>query len=181
MMTVVFLLLTEMIRNDTLPSLVDVLKMRTNNGNAYELFCDKFVSLVVGRHDWKSRESTEMISSMATVSDEAFAILIFENNYDVWTEDVTENRDGEKASSKYTQNGAGTKKYQGWTVEGLNRFNYLAALVHADRKRDDKKFETMVLQKKDRNNKIRKRKRSSENNFQRVKCYVEGGNMVDLD
>ena len=200
-----------------MPLLEDILTMRTNKNGAYSFFCDHVLSQVVGKSDWKTRGSKALISDMATVSDEAFAILLIENNYDVWHEMVVEDdgvapvpessgMDGDddddddgggggsggsgggdhaaanarkmKVKSKYTLNGAGTKKYQGWTNEGLLRFNHFAALVYANRANDkEKTFEKGEL---NRQKKLEESKKGSKNKKRKatteatVYCYIEG-------
>lgn len=167
-----------------MPTMDDILEMRKNTNNAYELFCERLLSHIVGKVDWKTKGSTEMISTIATVSDEAFAILTLESNYSLWKEDVLGvTGGGTKAVSRYTQNGAGTKKYQGWTDEGLRRFNVLAAMVHADRVHDNGVFELMIKEKKmtEENKKTGRRKRRIlDDNTHQVECYVEGGEMVEI-
>ena len=81
-----------------------------------------------------------MISDYISVSDEAFAILIFENNYETWCDMVK--RNNTKLSpviQKYTNGGSSSgkngssRRYQGWNSEGIKRFNDLFDLVKADR------------------------------------------------
>jgi hypothetical protein len=176
-----------MMRGNTFPPLDSILEMRENKEDSYQIFCDHVLSQVVGKNDWKTRAGKEMISSIATVSDEAFAILLVENNYQVWEDDAlgTCGEGGVKASSRYTVNGAGTKKYQGWTREGLKRFNTLAAMVHADRISNKGAFEKMVKDKKlmaenrkKGKNKVSASTEESENS--QIQCYIEGGAMVAI-
>jgi hypothetical protein len=73
------------------------------------------------------------------VSDEALAILIFENNIETWKDmaekNITKNSD---VSRKYTNGGssqgevASSCRYQGWSSCGLQCFNKLYNLVEAD-------------------------------------------------
>lgn len=168
-----------------MPKLDDVVMMRVNRNNAYSTFCNQVLSQVVGRNKWKMRGSSASISEIATVSDEAFAILLFENNYTLWNigsvaieDDPANVVTDVKPTAKYTLNGAGTKKYKGWTDEGLLRFNKLAMLVHADRIRDKGKFEAEQKQmKKDAEDgkKGKKRKRQLDTESQKtIHCYIEG-------
>ena len=75
-----------------------------------------------------------------SVSDEAFAILIFENNYETWCDMVKRNNTKIlQVICKYTNGGSSsgkngsTRRYQGWNSEGIKRFNALFDLVKADR------------------------------------------------
>jgi hypothetical protein len=173
-----------MIRGNTMPELSDILMMR-QDGETYAVFCENLLSQVVGRNEWKTRGGSALISEIATVSDEAFAILLLENNYDVWTKEVLGPTTGSDTvvTSKYTLNGAGTKKNQGWTNEGLNRYNKLAALVSADRSRDSNKTweKTIKKMKSDAEDEKKgnkgKRKSADEENGP-VVCYYEGGPLM---
>jgi len=49
------------------------------------LFCDFFLSRVVGVSIWKDGSSKIKVSNMATASDEAFEYLLIENYWDQWS------------------------------------------------------------------------------------------------
>ena len=142
--------------------------MRCEHGDRYTLFCDEILPCVVGKTRWSDNIWQVKISDLATPSDEAFAHIILENNWDVWVElaegdmesssaaSSAEN-DGENGSKtvacpKYTQNGIHAKRYHGWTHEGIKRFNTLSLEVRRDRKLDAKKkmgsFENLYLARK---------------------------------
>ena len=77
-----------------------------------------------------------MLSKYATVSDEAFAILIFENNFDTWMDmGITKCTKTSKVPRKYTNGGnfkgkiATSQHNKGWSDAGLHRFNQLFDLV----------------------------------------------------
>jgi hypothetical protein len=92
-------------------------------------------------------------AKMVTKSDEAFALLIFENYIDKWatsTPDGSEHderipgggepevsvhgkRKQPRLRGKYTHKKSGHCKYGGWSREGISRFNDLYNLVHEDR------------------------------------------------
>jgi hypothetical protein len=63
-----------------------------------------------------------------SVSDEAFMLLVLENQYELWRESET-TRVGR---GKYTEN-APNKKFCGWSNEGMRRFNNLLAEVRTNR------------------------------------------------
>jgi len=46
--------------------------------------CSHFLACVVGKHNWKQQTKIELISQVATISDEAFALLVLENIWDEW-------------------------------------------------------------------------------------------------
>ena len=65
-----------------------------------------------------------------TVSDEAFMLLVLENNCGKWLE-----ADGTKVGrGKYTENAA-NKKFCGWRNEGMCRFNELNKFLTENRKK----------------------------------------------
>jgi hypothetical protein len=112
-----------------MPAMEDVLAMRLNTNGAYSIFCENVVSQVVGKTSWKSKGHSVLMSNIATVSDEAFAVILLENSYELWKDMAGHGDDYvSKVETRYTKNGAGTKKYQGWVDEGLRRFNDLAKI-----------------------------------------------------
>jgi hypothetical protein len=117
----------------------NVMLMRDDAEGAYGLFCEHVLSHVVGRDVWKRLSPTHTVSQIATVSDEAFALLLLENSWEMWVAVATEQRD--VPSPKYSMRGPGTKKYQGWTEEGIARFNELFDEVEEDRRIDKGIFE----------------------------------------
>jgi len=52
--------------------------------DCFLLFCDFFLSKVVGVNSWTDDCTKKRVSEMATVSDEAFAYLLIENYWDTW-------------------------------------------------------------------------------------------------
>ena len=124
--------------------------------NAYATFFVRFVSVVVGKLIMRRRiQICTGNRHIASISDEAFALLIIENNEAKWL-DVHErtkghqldkaNRKGESWSSdvptRYTQQGLSyeEKKFRagdrGWSIAGIERFNELFDFVDADRKKN---------------------------------------------
>jgi hypothetical protein len=63
-----------------------------------------------------------------TVSDEAFMLLILENQYDLWLHAES----SKVGRGPYTENGP-NKKFCGWTNEGMRRFNKLMEEVRINR------------------------------------------------
>lgn len=55
---------------------------RRQEKEVYTDFAMHFISAVVGKHNFKSRNSKFVFSRFVSVSDEAFALLVFESNYD---------------------------------------------------------------------------------------------------
>jgi hypothetical protein len=131
---------------------------------AFYWFFGSFLECVSGKKAWGRRAKyTSLVSEAATtdktqgkivtVSDEAFALLLFDNYIDKWVEMAAEstkekeetlqgerdNQDKKKATErrrgKYT--GASAKsghcKFGGWSTKGMKRFNEFFALVKEDR------------------------------------------------
>jgi hypothetical protein len=126
-----------------MPTLAAIMMMRQNEEEAYKIFCDEVLSQVVGKLEWKTSRHSRAITQWATTSDEAFAIVLLENSWDLWVE-MSEHEHQNKGKkghitfvktkeSLYTRSGAGTKKYGGWTAIGLKRFGEIANMVQADR------------------------------------------------
>jgi hypothetical protein len=130
---------------------------------AFLWFFGAYLESVCGKRNWGKKKGLWLISEatevggrakMVTKSDEAFALLIFENYIDKWastTPDAGAEGDdnvpgngghevpvqGKKKQSKvrglYTSKKSGHCKYGGWSREGVSRFNELYRLVHEDR------------------------------------------------
>jgi hypothetical protein len=139
----------DLVERNELPTLSTILQMRHGTGSAYQIFCDEVLSQVVGKLEWKTGRHSRKISRWATTSDEAFALILLENSWDLWAEMAEQAKlHGKKTAfvatkeALYSRSGAGTKKYGGWTSIGLKRFGEIANLVQADRmKIDGRKFE----------------------------------------
>ena len=61
-----------------------ILKLRSKGNQDYIDFVEYFVSAVIGKKKYKENKCNKLLSEYASVSDEAYAILIFENNFDRW-------------------------------------------------------------------------------------------------
>ena len=119
-----------------------ILVLRSGNESSgfYFDFIEYFVSAVVGRIKYKENRCEKLMSEYVTIGDEALAILIFENNFDTWKDmaknNITKNSE---VARKYTNGGsskgdtASSRRYQGWSSEGIKRFNELFDLVKEDR------------------------------------------------
>ncbi|KAI2494678.1 hypothetical protein MHU86_19857 [Fragilaria crotonensis] len=111
-------------------------------------FFGEFLSCVVGKRVWNVQKQYQLISQatmtgssdkLVTVSDEAFALLMYENYQDKWTKQGSaqagqSEQSGKKViRGKYTVQNSGTCKYGGWSHAGMRRFNELYDLVVEDR------------------------------------------------
>ena len=66
----------------------EILNMRKDSTGLYFKFIEYFIAPVVGKVFYKENRCERLISDYISVSDEAFAILIFENNYETWCDMV---------------------------------------------------------------------------------------------
>lgn len=128
---------------------------------AFYWFFGSFLDCVCGKKAWGRTKFTNLVSlasetnstaKIVTASDEAFALLLFDNYMDKWVkmanttkepepEDEGDDQNKKKSAGtnrrrgKYT--GAAAKsghcKFGGWNREGMARFNELYALVREDR------------------------------------------------
>jgi len=110
-----------------------------------DIFCNNFLSCVIGKHYWKRQKKHKLIRELATVSDEAFALLVLENIWDEWKDmNVVEffsRRKGMEKGTKrrkigggrWTSDANGGTKYGGWNVDGIKRFNELCQHVKTNR------------------------------------------------
>ena len=128
-------------------------------------FCDYFLSCVVGRSSYKQNMAAMTITDLATSSDEAFAILCIENNIDVWeyncaiekakqsVEPLPEDERSKKPVPKYTGNSVEDTggKHQGWSEEGISRFNELHNSI------ESKRLNTVQLEEDFRNQKMQEK------------------------
>ena len=134
--------------------------------DSYKIFYQKFVSCIVGKRLFETRLQTcDSESKIATVSDEALALLGFENAYPVWS-DIWEKSEGKIRqvnkdeeipecfkSSKHTlyttrRDSEGVisgDKGKDWSAKGIDRFNFYRQKVKKDRK-NHKDFITRFLE-----------------------------------
>ncbi len=156
----------------------DIFEMGRNTKGAYTLFCNHVLSAVVGKNVWKAKCAGFAVSNIATISDEAFALVLLVNSWDVWS-DTTNSGD---SKTRFTRNGAGTKKNEGWTQEGLEQFNQIARMVRTDRKTTNrKKFEETYMRDKLETAANKRMKhghqKADDGDEKRLMTYIEG----DLD
>ena len=102
----------------------------------FQLLCEICFEPMMSREQWKLNHSKIAISTLLTVSDEAFALLTLENNVEEWMELAVKGQDAVKKGdkTKYTSVGMnkdGTKK--GWSLEGKKRFNEIYDAVVTER------------------------------------------------
>lgn len=114
---------------------------------AFLWFIGEFVACVSGSKVWGRKKYYYRVSEavldkgskelVVTVSDEAFAILLYENYIGKWMARYQQLRRGEKpqgkTKGKYTSSVSDHCLYGGWSAEGVARFNELCRIVDNDR------------------------------------------------
>lgn len=126
------------------------------------------------------------INDICTVSDEAFALLTYENNIDRWTDIYSKDPNAllprlgsgklknfyySMVPTKYTRGGIqyedelqdgrtkGAREGKGWSNEGIRRFNALYDLVIQDRKDNPNFFHQYIVHFMDKHGRTKKRER----------------------
>ena len=155
------------LHDDIVPNLVQVLELRQNR-QAYTWFCEKLLRCVVGTRAWDKACAHERLSSYATITDEAFALLVFENNFSRWVDMY--NKGNSKTSDvqpKWTNGGKSAKNGRskmcgGWDVDGIKRYNTLFCKVEKDRE-DNPAFEDAFLKRMQSIAKVPRRRKATTN------------------
>ena len=147
-------------------SIDKILKLRQDGEAGYYIdFLEFFIPSVVGKMVYKDNCCIKRLSEYVSISDEAFAILVLENNIDCWI-DMFNNQTTTTTSvkRKYTNGGsadgmkASTRRLQGWSNEGRERFNQLFDMVEADREGPHAlEFEEMFMLRCQEANEMKKR------------------------
>ena len=123
-----------------MPTLEDFMK-RSRNIKDYKLFLDKFVRQVVGCRRFDILCATSPIESFVSVSDEAYALLVFENQVERWKLMAATGQKKVVMQAKFTDGGGGknlpkegrNRKARGWSPKGIRRFAQLCKMVESDR------------------------------------------------
>lgn len=155
-----------------LPSPKEFLDLRMNE-DVFGVFCDEILRCVVGKLVWRERVCNELVSEIATPSDEALALLILENSWDRWEQIYEVGGDHKKATitAKWTSDPQYATPFSGWNLEGRERFNELRQLVISDRKGTYcSEVEENYRQKKQEGVNKKKRKKECVNQELEVEC-----------
>jgi hypothetical protein len=82
-----------------------------------------------GTAAFRDRAKRKPVSEILTVYDEAFIVATIDNNYERWMKEAEILSQGDIVDKKklprqkYTNDAAASKKFQGWSTEGLEFFN----------------------------------------------------------
>ena len=114
-------------------------------------FCDTVLECTAGKKEWKLQKyKLEISASCATVSDEAFALLLLVNSWDKFeflSESDMRDVGSDAPPTLFTEKRGRNKKMQGWSNQGIDKFNQLCQFVIADRSSaEGQKFEMEFLE-----------------------------------
>ena len=151
--------------------------LRDNAGKSYASFCENFLQCVCPDDDWKRYSRNTRVSEFVDTSLEAFGVVTYINGYDVWKKryrgivtvdgdvsSVTNEDDKSNGSEgtifKFTANARGSRKYSGWSAEGVKLYNEVLEILTEQRKKETsgRIFDNKVMDKLSM-----KRKRKNEN------------------
>ena len=97
---------------------------KCDNDDVILSFVECAVGSVIGRRLWKKRADLVKLSTFVTPSDEAFAMVVLENNANKWIEEFENPGRGNKVKSKarYTQGVYEAASPNTWGPEGIDRY-----------------------------------------------------------
>jgi hypothetical protein len=114
----------------TVPTVESLLNYRgQGEDELFELWCDNFFRPAYGSAAFRERSRKKPLSAILTVFDEAFVVATIDNNYERWMKEAELQSQGliidkkKLPKQKYTNDAAASKKYQGWSKDGIDFFN----------------------------------------------------------
>jgi hypothetical protein len=100
-------------------------KARIEDVNAFQAFVVLCLRHTIGVMTWKLKHRREAVSDLFSISDEALALVILENNAQVWKDKargVISTADRARGGRYMTRSKNGSIRKE-WSHEGLERFN----------------------------------------------------------
>jgi hypothetical protein len=127
---------------------------------SFHWFLDEIASVVVGTSVFEQVKCVKLPSEWLSPSLEAFGLLCIENYFERMKGKA--NQDEKVSEPKWTAEGRGSRKYQGWKQEGIRRYNVLVNRVRSDRSEFGKEDEIYLQVKNEErvrleNDRLRKR------------------------
>lgn len=167
--------------DDPLEKILDLIReergdeIRSILGNEEFMMCaNMFMIPLVDKSKWRPNHKMVAMSNLVTVSDEAFGLLVMENNIEDWISEITPRKEGEarhiKGSlCKYTKQVKGhdednnnNKKQnmnRGWDIRGRERYNRVFDKVKEQRETNVSKEKEIWMLERWRVIKDKKRKK----------------------
>ena len=126
-----------------------LLSLRTNKDlyDEFETFVNFCLVHLVTSMDWRYNACNNVISDIFTVTDEAFCILLLENNLVDYQKAAEKKRKISRKESqpRYTQGGISMSNIKGWDRKGIKRFNKLVQGIQRNRSTETSKEMEMQL------------------------------------
>lgn len=153
------------------PSLQAFLSLRSNE-TAYLQFCYTILPLVLGRKVWKLFPTKTKLTKIASPTDEAWGLLVLENNWEMWEQQARCRNKGikwseipkyEQKKTKWTHNSIGRERFLGWDSDGVKRFNELTNQICEDRA-EHEEFDSTFYNYFEKEENERKNIKNKENN-----------------
>ena len=131
-------------------------------GESFRWFLDEIGSVVVGSNIVEHVKYVKLPSEWLSPSLEAFGLLCVENYFEMIQSKVR--KDERTMQGKWTADGRGSKKNQGWKQDGIRRYNELLEKVRLDRRNCPKEDELYLKLKQEErlHNECEKLKRKQE-------------------
>ena len=133
-----------------LPSVERVKRLR-EDPIVYRWFCTHMVSSVVGVKHWLTNFRKSPLSNFVSVSDEAFALVNYENNLLRW-QDMFGREDLKRSKVKAAWTNSGdsikdgkSKRFHGWAKDGITQYNINYKAVRKNC-RKNQEFDKELLQ-----------------------------------
>ena len=132
-------------RDGALVSIKEITKLRQSKSlkemNAFTWFWDSLLECVAGTSSWGEQKHAKMMSDIVTVSDEAFALFLFEASRNKWIAEWENEKRGantEVPSALYGLGGrCNDKTFHPWDDAGIQRYKDLRDYVQKDRENDE--------------------------------------------
>ena len=105
------------------------------NRDTFHWFLDHIASAVVNVRAAEQVKSIKRPSEWLSRSLEAFSLLCLQNYFVMTKNQVENNEFGGKYQAIWTADGRGKQKNQGWSQEGIRRYNELCQAVKIDREK----------------------------------------------
>ena len=127
-----------------LPELEDILKMRPpptpntrgeetdhqdDSMTTFTFVVEHLVGAILGKKVWDKYKCHQHVSTKFTPSDEAYLYVTLLNSYELWM-----SAEGSRVGTGSLTKDGTNKKYCGWTVEGIRKYNEYMEKVKTNRK-----------------------------------------------
>jgi len=157
--------------DETGQAVQELIEKKRKEPKKYAWFYDNVLSCVTGKNKWRRENRFRAGTEMATASDEALALLLFENLHDCMVEEVNsvfaevtndgspvlgrkrdrrkrEEKERRTKRPKYTDSSDIRNERKGWSEAGMQRYNDLVREVREDRAANGAEFDKLYMELK---------------------------------